>query len=145
MKRAKEEAREGSIDSVQDELDEVNEHLKGEHGVISLLFGIRTEVLNTQRQIDEISVTQGEMKTKVDELGKKLLEPDEGLFARVRDLEGKIETAEKKDVEREKTFKHVDKLIEWREGWGKFAWYILFTICGIFAKYIFDAWISKSK
>lgn len=118
--------------------------------VMELLFAIRTEVMTSQKQITLVQQKQDadsqkieEMGTKVNKLSEKLLEPDEGLFARVRDIENKAKQNEERDKELDEAVKHVDKLVDWKSGFAKFSWYAITVVIGIMLKYIFDYVVTK--
>lgn len=140
--------------SDEDETDENSELLKTgsqkQANVLTVLFAIRTEVLNSQKKINEIRRNQEESTKKVDEVVRKvdkvhekLLEPDKGLFSRVRDLEMKTDIFKSKEKELETAITHVNKLVDWKSGFGKISWYVGFTLAGILFKYIFDMWVTK--
>lgn len=118
--------------------------------ILTLLFAIRTSVLEGQKKIEEIRRNQEQSDIKVDEVCKKvdkvhekLLEPDRGLFARVRDLEAKSASAIQKEKELETSLKHVDQLVDWKSAFSKIWWYVGFTAGGILLKYIFDTYVTK--
>ncbi len=117
---------------------------------MEVLFTIRTEVMNSQKEIHAIQTAQAEVAKKLDEssrkvdkLHDKLLEPDTGLFARVKTLEMKFQQAYEDQNEVEETVKHVDKLVSVKEVWGKVWWYVFAGGAGVLIKYIFDALITK--
>lgn len=118
--------------------------------VVRLLFGMRTEILRNQKQLDVIETTQSTIESKItsvdariSELSKKLLEPDTGLFARVRDLEKQMGTVTKKDEEHDKAAKNVDKMVDWQGGINKALWVFSATSLGVLVKYIWDVVITK--
>lgn len=117
--------------------------------MMSLLFGIRNEVLSSHKHINEIRAAQIEYNMKVDEACKKIdnlhtkiLEPDTGLFARVRDLESGVKKLEHENSEKksdiQKTAQHVDKLVDWKDTVAKASWYVFAGGLGVLVKYIFD-------
>ena len=130
--------------------------LSGQVGIFEVLYSIKAEVGTVHKRIDEMQHTMtriGEESSvngsKLTDLSEKLLEPDEGLFARVRDIERKIELTEKitekKGDETEAAVKQVDKLVTWKDTWGKVGWYVLIALVGVVLKYIFDFLVTKPK
>lgn len=122
--------------------------------LLEILFTIRTEVMNNQKEIHAIQTAQVESTKKLDEscrkvdkLHEKLLEPDTGLFARVRTLEMKFQTAsddqEEAREEVDETVKLVAPLVTIKEVWGKVWWYVFAGGAGVLIKYIFDVLITK--
>lgn len=117
-----------------------------------LLLSIKDEISTVHKRIDEASFTlkrvdaeTAEHGAKLAALSEKLLEPDTGLFARVRDVENHIRTEEKEKPETKEAVKKVDRLVDWREMWSKGTWIIFVAIIGGVLKYIFDLLVTLKK
>lgn len=107
-----------------------------DHRVISLLFGIRTEILGLAKKVESTN-------KHVEDIHTRLLEPDEGLFARVRDLEKEVKSVKDSDEEVKEAIKTVENLMNFKSWFTKIAWFFGATTTGVIIKYIFDQLVIK--
>lgn len=99
----------------------------------SLLFSMRSELLKNAQTINSIS---GDLK----DVSQRLLEPDTGLFARVKSIEDKVVIVAKDHDATQKALKKLDAAVLWKSVSIKLLWLIL----GVLVKYIFDHYVTKA-
>ena len=101
------------------------------------LSALTKAVMELNVQIKHIDTKQDEMLSDVKSIKEAIYNPENGLYARVKALETKIEHLEK-DKASILVKTDIEKLTEWKNGLSKFMWSIGIAIAGLILNALAD-------
>lgn len=101
------------------------------------LGALTKAIMELNVQMKHIGSKQDEMLSDVKSIKEAIYNPENGLYARVKALETKIEHLEK-DKASVMVKSDIERIIEWKEGLSKFIWTIGISIAGLILNALAD-------
>ena len=90
-----------------------------------------------KKAVEDLQIDQKELKEDISELKERMLNPDDGIVARVNRNSDVRKYWEVRNEEVEGGFSHIKNLVGWQSAVNKALWILFTGIAGIIIKIIF--------
>ena len=90
-----------------------------------------------KKAVEDLQIDQKELKEDISELKERLLNPDNGIVARVNRNSDVRKYWESRNEEVEGGFSHIKSLVGWQDGVNRALWILFTVIIGMIIKIVF--------